>query len=71
MYFSPIEVDKMAAQIKLQILEGHTSLVEVGRVEFKWVISQFREFLEMGLPIRSPSFMVKTSEVTSYISSAS
>ena len=58
----------MTAQINPQVQEGRTYFAEVGRFEFKWVIYQFTEFLELGKPIKSPSFKIKTSEVVSFIS---
>jgi hypothetical protein len=51
----------MDFQIEPELLDDQTSSPDS---EFMWAIDHFKEFVDQGWPIRSPSFKVKSRPVS-------
>jgi hypothetical protein len=58
----PLVVPNVVPRVFPKNVFGTSFFAEIGVVSFKWTIQDFKEFLELGRTIISPSFQMETTD---------
>ncbi len=58
----PNVVPEVVPNIDPEVINGKNFLAELGVAKFKWTIEDFKEFVDIGQTISSPSFNMETTD---------